>query len=955
MATFTPQIVRWTSSAYDFVYTYDWDTFALDSIANSSLSLQIRLCTGLYPCTLQILGSAGSSLQRIDKGSIACWASDGCSRVSLAAISLLCQNTHSNVTTAPIMIIYETVLFIRDSTFRSCFSDVDGVVVQSFGNAYVSIVSCVFEDIHSIGMGGAIFVAGGQMNINGSVFKNCSADSGGGAIAAVTYESSGSEVQVDTTVLIYTSVFDHCLSEGNGGAIYVISQPTIFFSVILIELYTVELVKCSGYGGGAIFASGADVVTNVKYCRFEACDAKVWGGAVSANDKSQIIVVNSSFFNNSAKGLGGGAIFVNDSIVSIFGSDFVLNSAPAGGGGSLFWQGTVPPEIRNSNMCSHQNFAVYGSCLASAFKYFDVQFVPTQSSPVYPGLSFNIVVLKKDAYNQTIKTDSSSLVQVFPILDASLASDPSLSISGKTIVRMDLGVANFTISIEPLFVVVDSTNENTQLNHLPSIYFAGQDSQTSNQLKMRSFEVHPVLAEGSHICPRGYVLSLTKSSLPAPGICKLCKSGTYSLNPLIGLYVDNPSCLACPLGGECKGGDEITFYTGEWKVSNGIFLLIGCPVGYQLINYDERGAFSQASQWCMRCLPDQYITDSNNASIVCQTCPVGAICNGSSLTSLVNGSVWTVNRNAGVYVLEHCPAGYELLNTAASGDFSFTAQECQICSAGQYCLGGITSAITCPQGTFAPPGSKSSSFCAPAVFVDVTVIMPLLETDFSTAKQEMFLQAIATAVNTSEDNVLISSISQMRRSTDLSIQIVSELAASNQGEASSWAERLNENVLNLELAKRGLPSCMLKSVSVQVQQVSVQSGLNIVAVAVGTAAAAVSLAATIILFFKYRITPASRRLIGAATGTKANQGDLPYELRGRYEAVQVLGCGSYGVVLEAYQLSVVNHSVFSSSTIQTVSRAIKLVHSSLDKFSQAELRRLDREVNSWFYKYFSYF
>ena len=83
------------------------------------------------------------------------------------------------------------------------------------------------------------------------------------------------------------------------------------------------------------------------------------------------------------------------------------------------------------------------------------------------------------------------------------------------------------------------------------------------------------------------------------------------------------------------------------------------------------------------------------------------------------------------------------------------------------------------------------------------------------------------------------------------------------------------------------------------------------------------------------MSPVSRRLIGASRGAIANQKDLAYELRTKYEAIMVLGSGSYGVVIEAYLLS---------NNKRTIRRAIKLVHARNGKFGQKELRRLNREV-----------
>jgi len=78
----------------------------------------------------------------------------------------------------------------------------------------------------------------------------------------------------------------------------------------------------------------------------------------------------------------------------------------------------------------------------------------------------------------------------------------------------------------------------------------------------------------------------------------------------------------------------------------------------------------------------------------------------------------------------------------------------------------------------------------------------------------------------------------------------------------------------------------------------------------------------------------SRRLIGAPTGTPACQRDLPHPLRRKYQVVQVLGSGAFGVVLEAWQMS---------NGTRTARRAIKLVHAQRTTLTAKELRRLDRE------------
>jgi hypothetical protein len=162
------------------------------------------------------------------------------------------------------------------------------------------------------------------------------------------------------------------------------------------------------------------------------------------------------------------------------------------------------------------------------------------------------------------------------------------------------------------------------------------------------------------VCPAGYILDLEKSvhaDGARSGVCTLCKAGTYSLAPLKGGSSNqDPACLNCPLGGDCSlGGENVSFPLGSWTKDSGIFKLVGCPPGYQLQNKADGVTFSQDSQRCFQCSQNQYVVDSNDPNFSCNRCPVGAICNGSSLRGLVNRSVWAPDYKTGLYILRSCP------------------------------------------------------------------------------------------------------------------------------------------------------------------------------------------------------------------------------------------------------------------------------------------------------------
>ncbi len=95
-----------------------------------------------------------------------------------------------------------------------------------------------------------------------------------------------------------------------------------------------------------------------------------------------------------------------------------------------------------------------------------------------------------------------------------------------------------------------------------------------------------------------------------------------------------------------------------------------------------------------------------------------------------------------------------------------------------------------------------------------------------------------------------------------------------------------------------------------------------------------AIAATRWYWLKSR-TSASRRLFDGkyVTEVQADQGDLPWELREKYQAVKFIDSGAFSVVLEA-----------RSKQETTQEYAIKLMFPSAGCFTEEDLMKLDREV-----------
>jgi hypothetical protein len=235
--------------------------------------------------------------------------------------------------------------------------------------------------------------------------------------------------------------------------------------------------------------------------------------------------------------------------------------------------------------------------------------------------------------------------------------------------------------------------------------------------------------------------------------------------------------------------------------------------------------------------------------------------------------------------------------------------------------------------------------------VQVVVWFPITKEVFDAKNQTKFLNALARAVNTSDDMVEIVSILQSQRryhhhhdrrngesGSGTRLVVTADIATRSLSEAKIRASLLTPEALSKYLSLNQLPAASLQSVSI-LDLVSVQNSEKSISIQNGIGIGLALIAgAAIVLFWRRRqhnLQLINRRLIGAESGTLAEQSDLPLELRTKYAALKVLGCGAFGVVIDAWQLN---------NGHRVVQRAIKLVHARGRVFTQTEARRLEREV-----------
>ena len=311
-------------------------------------------------------------------------------------------------------------------------------------------------------------------------------------------------------------------------------------------------------------------------------------------------------------------------------------------------------------------------------------------------------------------------------------------------------------------------------------------------------------------------------------MCSQCGAGSYSVDSLAGPTTYGPSCFTCPPSATCKGGNSVLFSIGSWQIVNGIYTLYSCPSGHQLVN-SIYGVFSYDTQDCRACQPTEYILNPNSSTFTCQPCPSGAVCNGDTLAGLVPGSVWACNASSGLCSLTSCPPGYERQVT------SQLMQQCQLCSASSYCLGGTSPSLACPSGAFSPSGSSGPSECISAVLVAVVISLPLTKDQFSTSQKASFQTALASATGVGSQYVVILSVDTIssRRFAAESIQVSAAVATASQSAVSDVTTSLDTAKINSALLANGLPEGTLLSVTIMNSAATRADGFP-VAVAVGS-------------------------------------------------------------------------------------------------------------------------
>lgn len=592
-------------------------------------------------------------------------------------------------------------LDMRSSVAATNTSSADAPLLLARGaGTRVSVLGGTFIGIHCQTMGCAIRLedeAHGE--IRAALFQNGSAGQMGGSIAVV-----GAHLSVSSCV------FDGSGTGGEGGAIVVTSAQFV-------------------HSHGELGAQASAVLHNVT---FRNNFARMGGGALSCGKVAICNLSACTFVRNHAKdGSHGGAI-LSKGLLTVTRSVFEANSAAQGGGGAIFWQ-DVRPELdvdSDQQICSGDGFgaetALFGPCVASnamRVLFGAGEGYARELSNQFPGLFLgpHLQAAVVDFYNQSVAFDETQLVPAHVHVE----NGTHAVLQGATAVVQAANSTQFEfwdLHVLPAYASVEASNASLASTSISLTVLV--DDLVSGRTLRASMDVH---LEQQTVCPRGHVLQLSRwdlagvggSNATLIGACKLCPPSTYTLHPLHGrtdtgtLAPGQPSCLQCPLGATCRGGDALDGI-GEWAADAREYVLVSCPVGYARLMGAAMPSASQYQhnhQQCKPCRPDgEYVLDSTFPGSGCQLCPPGLRCFGNDTTvPEVDGSVWEPVGEA--LLLRSCPAGFEMMNA------TLREQQCRPCTQGSHNLDGSGNCELCPPGMFKEhPSPEACNPCLPGTF-----------------------------------------------------------------------------------------------------------------------------------------------------------------------------------------------------------------------------------------------
>lgn len=234
------------------------------------------------------------------------------------SISVSSSLTLINLTLCNVPITNSGNITATNTIFSNSHSTYGGAINSKNLNSYIILNNCTFVNNYAT-YGGAIYIIGGHLNIEDSLFINNSADDYGGAIVAPSKyknETDNNYYYSSSIINISNSKFIKDFSKNDaGGAFYLVNSN--------LTADCIEIINCNATFGGAITSLNSYLTINDLKARNNK--AKYNGGAIYIM-YGDLYLNQSTFDNNTAE--NGAALFVDEVYNFIpFYNKFINNDA----------------------------------------------------------------------------------------------------------------------------------------------------------------------------------------------------------------------------------------------------------------------------------------------------------------------------------------------------------------------------------------------------------------------------------------------------------------------------------------------------------------------------------------------------------------------------------------------------------------------------------------------------
>lgn len=474
------------------------------------------------------------------------------------------KNVHAEENTAAdfggFMAADKSSFSIITSTFTNNSADYGGALSVSTSTFF--LYDIYFESNTASSGGGIYVIEGGTFSVLSSTFAGNNASSGG----AVFLQSSSSGIFKYVDVATNTAAngagfyFDKSWNMGmeeisfygntasnSGGAFYVSASTDI-------RIKNMEFIGNSAAGnGGAAFAENSEINFNM----IDAIGNNAGNGGAFYFKNSDIMVIRSSFDNNTAQ-TSGGAVYSDSSSVLFYDTNFIGNSASAtggaiyvvGGGDFVFESGRVDSNsapsgggvyVKNSN-ASFKNVSFLNNF---AGQNGGAIFVDNSTVTINGGtFSGNRAALGGAAYiasnGELILNAASSEIKFTSNTAGSAANDIYLANNSK----LTLNAQNYNISLNggiahaasPSNIVINKTganNLNLGGNNVIgvdiNILQGGVHLNESASLSMNKLDIN---SGNRFFAQRGSSVNITTLNVAAGGTLELDETTSFNANTL---------------------------------------------------------------------------------------------------------------------------------------------------------------------------------------------------------------------------------------------------------------------------------------------------------------------------------------------------------------------------------------------------------------------------------------